>query len=313
MLTNIKDFLKKHLDPRVLGWYRFRKSQVDSIRLLLRENWLFNESQVDSIRLLLRENWLFNEFQLEATELVLKGALNPGYISILKSPMSVSYLRDIEDLIDGAELSYSQEGEDQVLRRYFDTQPVGFYVEIGAHDPKRFSNSYYFYKKGWCGVCIEPTPGIGQAFTKFRPRDYFISSAVSNYDELNDFYMFNESALNTYNQELVREYEAAGYKIVSRHPVEAKKLSNLLSKCDINNAIDFMSIDVEGHELSVLESNDWLVFRPKLLLVEILNFEINSAPKYPVYEYITSLEYRLIAKSKNTLFFEDARKITNVR
>ena len=45
--------------------------------------------------------------------------------------------------------SYSQEGEDMILKRIFENQTTGFYVDVGAHHPKRFSNTYYFYKKGW--------------------------------------------------------------------------------------------------------------------------------------------------------------------
>ena len=33
-------------------------------------------------------------------------------------------------------------------------------------------------------------------------------------------------------------------------------------------AIDFLNVDVEGHDLEVLESNDWKRFRPKVIVVE---------------------------------------------
>ena len=51
---------------------------------------------------------------------------------------------------------YSQEGEDIVIDRYFQHKAKGFYVEVGAHHPFRFSNTYRFYRRGWTGVCIEP-------------------------------------------------------------------------------------------------------------------------------------------------------------
>jgi len=55
--------------------------------------------------------------------------------------------------LDGYALkSYSQEGEDMILRRIFERQSTGFYVDVGAHHPKRFSNTYFFYKKGWSGI-----------------------------------------------------------------------------------------------------------------------------------------------------------------
>jgi len=48
--------------------------------------------------------------------------------------------------------SYSQKGEDIILRRILGEKEVGFYIDIGAHHPKRFSNTYLFYKKGWRGI-----------------------------------------------------------------------------------------------------------------------------------------------------------------
>jgi len=39
-----------------------------------------------------------------------------------------------------------------ILRRIFERQSTGFYVDVGAHHPKRFSNTYFFYKKGWSGI-----------------------------------------------------------------------------------------------------------------------------------------------------------------
>lgn len=66
---------------------------------------------------------------------------------------------------------YSQEGEDMVLRKIFKNQKKGFYVDIGAHHPKRFSNTHLLYKKGWKGINIDVTPGSIKLFNQLRPRD----------------------------------------------------------------------------------------------------------------------------------------------
>ncbi|MBT4660564.1 MAG: hypothetical protein HOG73_06280 [Candidatus Marinimicrobia bacterium] len=42
---------------------------------------------------------------------------------------------------------YSQEGEDILLNRIFGKQRDGFYVDVGSHHPRRFSNTHYFSKK----------------------------------------------------------------------------------------------------------------------------------------------------------------------
>jgi hypothetical protein len=67
--------------------------------------------------------------------------------------------------------SWSQEGEDLILARIFGDKPDGFYVDVGAHHPKRFSNTYYFYRRGWRGINIDAMPGSMLAFNRLRPSD----------------------------------------------------------------------------------------------------------------------------------------------
>jgi hypothetical protein len=53
--------------------------------------------------------------------------------------------------------SYAQFREDTILDRFF-KKSTGFYIDIGANHPDRFSNTKKFYKKGWSGINIEPNP-----------------------------------------------------------------------------------------------------------------------------------------------------------
>jgi len=69
--------------------------------------------------------------------------------TILKTIIPQKYHKRISklktEILDGYGLkSYSQEGEDMILRRLFGKQKKGFYVDIGAHHPKRFSNTFFF-------------------------------------------------------------------------------------------------------------------------------------------------------------------------
>src|SRR5690242_3324544 len=64
--------------------------------------------------------------------------------------------------------SYSQEGEDRILHSIFETVADGFYVDIGAHHPKRFSNTYLFYQRGWRGINVDAMPGSMVRFKRVR-------------------------------------------------------------------------------------------------------------------------------------------------
>jgi hypothetical protein len=85
----------------------------------------------------------------------------------------------IRNRIPFGRITYSQEGEDMVLARLFEgLGRPGFYVDIGAHHPVRFSNTFYFYRRGWHGVNVDALPGTAMLFQRMRPRDKTIECGV---------------------------------------------------------------------------------------------------------------------------------------
>src|SRR5574341_354761 len=89
----------------------------------------------------------------------------PSWLSYIIEELVLNYIDTY------AMKSYSQEGKDMILRRIFGNVENGFYVDVGAYHPKRFSNTFYFYKKGWSGINIDAMPGSMKFFTKMRSRD----------------------------------------------------------------------------------------------------------------------------------------------
>jgi FkbM family methyltransferase len=202
--------------------------------------------------------------------------------------------------------SYSQEGEDMILRRIFENQPCGFYVDVGAHHPKRFSNTYYFYKKGWRGINIEAMVGSKKLFNKMRPRDINIEKAVSNTFETLTYYIFNEPALNGFSKDLsqIREEETE-YRIIKKIQLQTTTLAAILDKhLPKNQPIDFLSIDVEGLDLKTLLSNNWETYRPSVILVEVLNSSIEKIQNNEEYSFLKKHGYFIFAKSVNTFIFK---------
>ena len=68
--------------------------------------------------------------------------------------------------------------------------------------------------------------------------------------------------------------------------------------------IDFMSVDVEGMDLDVLQSNDWDLFQPSYVLVECWDVNIRHIEENPIYQFLTSLGYELFAMTVATLIFK---------
>lgn len=206
-------------------------------------------------------------------------------------------------------LSYSQEGEDLLLKRKFEGQTNGFYVDIGAHHPRRFSNTFLFYQRGWSGINIDAMPGSMDLFKQERHRDINLELGISEREQELIYYIFNEPALNTFSEnEASKKNGWLDYKVVEKKLIKTLPLKHVLEKyLDPEMEIDFMSIDVEGYDLEVLKSNDWVKFRPVFILVEDLNkISLNEVfEKSDIYRFLTLNGYQFVAKTFNTMFFKD--------
>lgn len=206
-------------------------------------------------------------------------------------------------------ISYGQEGEDILLRRLFSEQKGGFYVDVGAHHPIRFSNTYAFYKKGWRGINIEPNPDMHTLFQNTRKRDININCGVDKSEGVLNYYMFNEPALNTFDPELVNDrLSKTKFFVQKLIQIKVEPLNKLLEQfLPANQKIDFMSVDVEGLDLNVLMSNDWSKNRPQYVLTEQLNLDSIEEMDFPVHRFMKSIDYKAQFRTYNTIVYKDTR------
>lgn len=217
-----------------------------------------------------------------------------------------SIIRYFDPSYDFYGRSYSQEGEDVVLAALIGNKLNGFYVDIGAHHPFKFSNTYIFYQKGWTGINVDGTPNSIIPFNAYRPRDTNIETVVSDKSGLVDFSVYKEKALNgiATKKRLTRN-ENAGYKVFGHAKLNTVELSTILDRnMAPNRKIDFMNVDVEGHELEVLKSNNWSKYKPAYILVEIVYSTVEEISNDEVYKYLTNLNYILIAATGRSVFFK---------
>lgn len=145
----------------------------------------------------------------------------------------------------------------------------GFYVDVGAFHPTLFSNTYFFYLNGWQGINVEARPGSKTLFDKVRPRDINLELGISrDCGEMTYYFIAADSPMNSFSPDFLRQIEmleAVKSKILVPTLPLAEVLERHLPKGQL---IDFLTVDVEGHDYEVLESNDWKRFRPRLIVVE---------------------------------------------
>jgi FkbM family methyltransferase len=200
---------------------------------------------------------------------------------------------------------YGQDGEDLILDRFLDGQLLGFYIDIGAHHPTRFSNTHLFYLRGWRGINIDAMPGSMNLFKRYRPRDINVECGVASHAGILTYYQFNEPALNTFDANEAYQKNKLPYKLINTLDMPVERLDVLLDRyLPSGQSIDFLSIDVEGKDEEVLRSNDWNRYRPRFILAETLRTDMLNLGDCPVNRFLCSMGYKPISKAYNTSFFE---------
>ncbi len=194
---------------------------------------------------------------------------------------------------------FSQEGEDALLERILqhDIEYAGSFVDIGAHHPIKFSNTYKFYLAGWRGVNIEATPGSTKVFNEVRPLDINLEVPISDKEEEITFYMFNSPELNTFSEENVKEWDGKGTARV----INTLKLKTSTINAVLNNhypdgkRFDLLSIDVEGLDLSILRTLNFEKFHFNFIIVEDPT-ELLNLPFGEVYNFLATKGYKIVSK-----------------
>ena len=202
---------------------------------------------------------------------------------------------------------FSQDGEDLVLVSLLEDnfQTKGFYLDVGAHDPFRFSNTAIFYKQGWRGINLEPNPDAKPIFDQARPEDINLSIAISSTSGIKKFFIYNEPALNGIDNDRREEFKDTGYKLEKISDIKVDTIENILVKFQERFARpNFLSIDVEGHELEVLKSNNWEMFPFDFILVEQRLKDLTLISQSEIYAFLSGLTYRPLACTGRTVIYK---------
>jgi len=163
--------------------------------------------------------------------------------------------------------SYAQNLEDYHLSLLLGDVGRGFYIDVGGGHAVADNVSFWFYERGWRGIVVEPQAEIARAYRLVRPRDATVEALCGA--EAGEAVLFQAErfhGLSTTVRQHAEAAEAAGVATVERRlPV-----TTLAALCAAHapERVDFLKIDVEGAEASVLAGNDWARFRPRVVVVE---------------------------------------------
>ncbi len=210
-------------------------------------------------------------------------------------------------------LSFAQCGEDIivdfVLKSIGITKPT--YLDIGAHHPTHLSNTYYFYTKGNRGVCVEPDPILCEGIQQKRKGDVCLNVGVSAYDATSlPFYVMSARSLSTFSKEDAERYANYGQqKIEQMLSIDCLSINTILKQYFPRN-LDYVSVDIEGKDLEILEAFDFSIQRPSVFCLETLTYtEDKSEQKITsIIDYMVGQGYMIYADTYiNTVFVDRKR------
>jgi hypothetical protein len=202
---------------------------------------------------------------------------------------------------------YSQYGED--IPTYDHLAPIkqGFFVDVGCFHPKKYNNTYRWYRKGWRGVNIDLDPIKIEAFDMVRPQDENLVYAINRdgNGELRDCYAFGRySLISTLDKDFAEKQQKLGKSFTVRK-VPVATLDYVLDKTRFaGRKIDLLSVDAEGHDLEVLQSLSFERYSPHLILVELHQPTIEKVMASPLYEFLVGKGYDLVNWVGPTLVFK---------
>ena len=158
---------------------------------------------------------------------------------------------------------YSQIGQDEWVYSMFPNKTDGYFVELGADDGVSLSNTLFFEKeRNWKGICIEPNEFSYQKLVQNRKCHISHELIHSENDKVVNFeYMDMLSGIVDYSP----KYKTAGASVVQK---STKTLAYVLDQFQAPNVIDYLSLDVEGHEYDILSTFPFDRYQFKCMTVE---------------------------------------------
>lgn len=186
----------------------------------------------------------------------------------------INYLSIFKRKLKYKKNSYSFNSVDLIVDYIFKNKKKGFYLDVGAQHPVSNNNTFLLFKRGWRGINIDLDQKNIDLFNIARPKDINLNYAVSDTEtEVDLFFYHDTSPINTLSKN-VSDFQKA--KVNKIKKIHTKTLTNVLKDLNLQYHIDYMNIDVEGHENQVLEGFDLEKYKPSVVSIEFLDLKMKK-------------------------------------
>ena len=210
---------------------------------------------------------------------------------------------------------YSQYGEDIIVQSLFKNYDYSklTYLDIGCNHPFRFNNTALLYLNGASGFCIDADQVFFSDYKKYRARDICFNIGIADTEGDLSFYVMNNSTLSTFSEQEYLNYIRLGYTLKKIIEVPVMRLDSFIKNHCNGIFPDFLSLDVEGLDLDILQSYNWESTKPKVICVEGRSIDdayINPSTSN-ITRYLSSVGYALYSFNNLNSIFVDPEYLRN--
>jgi FkbM family methyltransferase len=177
--------------------------------------------------------------------------------------------------------TYSQCGEDVIVDYIFRLRAIErpSYIDVGANHPFVLSNTARFYERGCRGINIDPNPAAMLLFDEHRKEDINLNVGISDKSGEADLFLMEDNTLNTFSAAERDHLVSHGHRTTGTAKVKLMTLPVILERHWGGAFPDFMNLDVEGMELSILRTINFERRFPKIICIEVAEYSPIGAGK----------------------------------
>ena len=167
--------------------------------------------------------------------------------------------------------TYSERDEEDFILKFFGDQARGFFVDIGAFDGIRLSNTRALALRGWAGVLVEPNP---LTYTRLVENSHnalcaCVEAAITEIDSLNRLYIDEgEAARCSLHDGMTKQFVRFGGNM---RVVPTMTCAELVEQYDVPRTFDFLAVDAEGEDKSILRHWPFTLAAPRLIMAEVMH------------------------------------------
>jgi len=204
---------------------------------------------------------------------------------------------------------------DEIIAKRFDPKQPGHFVEVGAYDGERFSNTSWLADNGWRGVYVEPSRQFSQLC---RLRHCLNRTQVLNLaagEAEGEVMLMQSEALSTMCEGTFDEYGRIPWakkqlkKQLKQQPTRVCRLDSLLLETNTPVGFELLVVDVEGYEENVFKGFDLAHWKPRLLIVELCDVHPDFSQNQDLVDSASRVRQSILAAGYQEIYCDEINSI----